>query len=371
MNDLQHMKAALGLARRGLGSAWPNPTVGCVIVKDGRVVGRGWTQPGGRPHGETEALARAGAAARGATAYVSLEPCCHWGKTPPCTDALIAAGIRRVVLPIEDPDPRVSGQGIAKLREAGAAVETGLCAAEAAEINAGFFLRLREGRPLVTLKLAATLDGRLATYTGESQWITGPWARERGHLLRANHDAVMIGSNTVLSDDPLLTCRLPGLEQKSPVRIVVDGRLRVPLTARVVAEASKVPTWFITIKGGDAARREAFRRAGVALIEVPATPDRTADMTAALQELGQRGLTRVLVEGGATLAAVLLGAGLVDRLAWFHAPVLIGGDGVPAVAPLGIEKLADAPRFERVSLETVGEDVLETLRRASSGDRNA
>jgi diaminohydroxyphosphoribosylaminopyrimidine deaminase/5-amino-6-(5-phosphoribosylamino)uracil reductase len=363
VNDQQYMKTALALARRGLGTTSPNPTVGCVIVKEGRVVGRGWTQPGGRPHGETEALARAGAEARGATAYVSLEPCCHWGKTPPCTDALIAAGIRRVVLPIEDPDPRVSGQGIARLREAGIAVETGLCAAEASEINAGFFLRLREGRPLVTLKLAATLDGRLGTYTGESQWITGPWARDRGHLLRASHDAIVVGSNTVLGDDPLLTCRLPGLEQRSPVRIVVDGRLRVPLTARVVAEASKVPTWFITIKGGDAARREAFRRAGVELIEIAPTPDRTVDMVAALQELGQRGLTRVLVEGGATLAAVLLGAGLVDRLAWFHAPILLGGDAIAAVAPLGIEKLSEAPRFERLTLEQVGDDVLETLRR--------
>jgi diaminohydroxyphosphoribosylaminopyrimidine deaminase / 5-amino-6-(5-phosphoribosylamino)uracil reductase len=364
VSDLQHMKAALALARRGLGSAWPNPTVGCVIVKGGRVLGRGWTQPGGRPHGETEALGRAAAEAKGATAYVSLEPCCHWGKTPPCTDALIAAGIRRVALPIEDPDPRVSGQGIARLREAGIAIETGLCAADATEINAGFFLRLRAGRPLVTLKLAASLDGRLATYTGESQWITGPWARQRAHLLRASHDAVMVGSNTVLSDDPLLTCRLPGLEQQSPARIVVDGRLRVPLTARVVAEAAKVPTWFVTLKGGDVSRREAFRSAGVELIEVPPTPDRTVDMSAALQELGQRGLTRVLVEGGATLAAVLLGAGVVDRLAWFHAPLLIGGDGIPAVAPLGIETLGEAPRFERIGLEQVGDDVLETLRRA-------
>lgn len=358
------MKAALALARRGLGSAWPNPTVGCVIVKGGRVVGRGWTQPGGRPHGETEALARAGEAAQGATAYVSLEPCCHWGKTPPCTDALIAAGVRRVVLPIEDPDPRVSGQGIARLRSAGIAVETGLLAAEAAEINAGFFLRLRQGRPLVTLKLAATLDGKLATSSGESQWITGPLARDRAHLLRASHDAVMIGSNTVLTDDPRLTCRLPGLDDQSPVRIIVDGRLRVPLTARVVAEAGQVPTWFITLRHGDEVRREAFQSCGVELLEVPGTPDHTVDMAAALKELGKRGLTRVLVEGGATLAAVLLRAGLVDRVAWFHAPMLIGGDGIPAVAALGIDKLADAPRFERIAVEAVGEDVLETLRRA-------
>lgn len=358
------MKAALALARRGLGSVWPNPTVGCVLVKQGRVVGRGWTQPGGRPHGETEALARAGAAARGAIAYVSLEPCCHWGKTPPCTDALIAAGVGRVIVPIEDPDPRVSGRGIATLRDAGIEVATGLCAEEAAEINAGFFLRLRQGRPMVTLKLATTLDGQLATASGESRWITGELARDRAHLLRASHDAVMIGSNTVLSDDPLLTCRLPGLDDRSPVRVIVDGRLRVPLTARVVAEANHVPTWFITLRHGDAARREAFLSCGVELIEVAATPDHVIDMASAFQELGRRGLTRVLVEGGATLAAVLLRAGLVDRLAWFHAPSLIGGDGIPAVAPLGIEKLAEIPRFERVSVEAVGEDVLETLKRA-------
>lgn len=363
MDDLRHMQAALALARRGLGSVWPNPAVGCVLVKDGRVVGRGWTQPGGRPHGETEALERAGAAARGATAYVSLEPCCHWGRTPPCTDALIAAGVARVVMPIEDPDPRVSGQGIARLRQAGIAVETGLAAEAAAEVNAGFLLRLRQGRPLVTLKLAGTLDGQIATSTGESRWITGELARERAHLLRASHDAVMIGSNTVITDDPQLTCRLPGLDHRSPVRIVLDSRLAVPLTARVVAEARQVPTWFITLRHGDAARRQVLLDCGVELIEAPATPAHMVDMEAAFQELGRRGLTRVLVEGGSTLAAVVLRAGLVDRLAWFHAPALIGGDGIPAVAGFGLEHLAAAPRFERLSLETVGEDVLAMFRR--------
>jgi diaminohydroxyphosphoribosylaminopyrimidine deaminase / 5-amino-6-(5-phosphoribosylamino)uracil reductase len=363
VDNLRHMRAALALARRGLGTVWPNPAVGCVLVKDGRVVGRGWTQPGGRPHGETEALAWAGESARGAIAYVSLEPCCHWGKTPPCADALIAAGVGRVVVPIEDPDPRVSGQGIARLREAGIEVVTGVLAAEASEINAGFFQRLREGRPLVTLKLASTLDGRIATHSGESRWITGDLARDRAHLLRATHDAVMVGSNTVLIDDPLLTCRLPGLGARSPVRIVVDGHLKVPLTARIVAQAGLVPTWFITLRDGDAARREAFRGCGVELIDAPATADHTVDLAAALQMLGQRGLTRLLVEGGAGLAAVLLRAGLVDRLDWFRAPAVIGGDGVAAVAPLAIEALAAAPRFERMAVEALGEDVLETFRR--------
>jgi len=362
VDNLRPMKAALALARRGLGNVWPNPTVGCVLVKEGRVVGRGWTQPGGRPHGESEALARAGDEARGAIAYVSLEPCCHWGKTPPCTDALVAAGVSRVVVPIEDPDPRVSGQGIERLRDAGIEVVTGVLAAEAAEINAGFFQRLRQGRPLVTVKLATTLDGRIATHDGESRWITGDVARDRGHLLRATHDAVMVGSNTVLIDDPQLTCRLPGLGARSPVRIVVDGHLGTPLTARLVAEASLVPTWFITLADGDAARRDALRGCGVELIDAPATTDHTVDLVAALQLLGERGLTRVLVEGGAGLVAALLRARLVDRLAWFHAPAIIGGDGIAAVAPLALRALAAAPRFERMSVEAVGEDVLETLR---------
>src|ERR1700676_4205833 len=209
MTDFGHMRAALSLARRGLGWVAPNPTVGCVIVKEGRVVGRGWTQKGGRPHAETEARARAGKAAKGATAYVSLEPCSHHGKTPPCAEALVAAGIARVVAAVEDPDPRVSGAGIARLCEAGAAVETGLCAAEAAELNAGFFCRGKNGRPLFTLKLATSLDGRIATASGESRWITGPTARERAHLLRATHDAVLVGTDTVIADIPELTCLLP------------------------------------------------------------------------------------------------------------------------------------------------------------------
>jgi diaminohydroxyphosphoribosylaminopyrimidine deaminase/5-amino-6-(5-phosphoribosylamino)uracil reductase len=363
MNDIAHMRTAIALARRGLGDVWPNPAVGCVIVKDGRVVGRGWTQPGGRPHGETEALARAGAAARGATAYVSLEPCCHWGKTPPCTDALIAAGLARVVIPIEDPDPRVSGQGIARLREAGIVVETGLCADEAAELNAGFLLRMREGRPLVTLKLATTLDGRIATHSGESQWITGGPARDRAHALRASHDAVMVGSSTVIADDPLLNCRLPGLSHRSPVRIVVDSRLRVPLTARIIADARQAPTWFITLRGGDALRQAAFRECGVELIEVEPDGGAGIAMAAGLRALGERGVTRVLAEGGSHVAASLLRDRLVDRIAWFRAPRLIGGDGIPAVAPFGLGRLADAPGFARSGLIECGEDVLETYRR--------
>jgi diaminohydroxyphosphoribosylaminopyrimidine deaminase / 5-amino-6-(5-phosphoribosylamino)uracil reductase len=361
MNDAPFMRAALNLARRGLGTVWPNPAVGCVIVKDGEVVGRGWTQPGGRPHGETEALARAGDRAKGAAAYISLEPCAHHGKTPPCADALIAAGIARAVVATEDPDPRVSGRGLERLRQAGITVETGLCAMEAGELNAGFFKRIGEGRPLVTLKLAATLDGRIATSHGESQWITGDAARNRAHLLRATHDAVMVGVGTVVADDPQLTCRLPGLERRSPVRIVIDGSLRTPLTAKLVAEAKLVPTWIIHRHGADAARCQTLRDCGVDLIEVPVSETVEMDLTVAFVELGKRGLTRILVEGGASLAGELLEEDLVDRLAWFHAPMLMGGDGLAAIQAFGVERLSAAPKFRRLSLETIGEDVLETL----------
>jgi diaminohydroxyphosphoribosylaminopyrimidine deaminase / 5-amino-6-(5-phosphoribosylamino)uracil reductase len=360
--DLGSMRAALSLARRGLGTVWPNPAVGCVLTKNGHVVGRGWTQPGGRPHGETEALRRAGEAARGAAAYVSLEPCCHWGKTPPCTDALIGAGVQRVVVALEDPDPRVAGDGIRQLHAAGLAVETGLCEKEAAEINAGFVHRLRLGRPLVTVKLATSLDGRIATAGGESRWISGPAARGRTHALRADHDAILVGVGTVLADDPQLTCRLPGLDTRSPVRVVTDRHLRIPVTARLILDARLVPTWIVTLRSADPSRREAMLTSGVDLIDVDPDTKGQIDLAAALGAIGARGITRLLVEGGAGLAAALFRARLVDRLAWVHAPVLIGGDGIPAIAALGLPALTDVPAFERLSVEIVGDDVLTTFR---------
>lgn len=362
--DLHHMRTALSLARRGLGRVWPNPAVGCVLVKDGTVIGRGWTQPGGRPHAETEAIARAGAGARGATAYVTLEPCSHHGKTPPCADALVAAGIARAVVAIEDPDPRVSGGGIRRLMAAGIAVDAGLCGAEAAEINAGFFLKVREGRPLVTLKTATTLDGRIATHGGESQWITGEAARRAAHLLRAQHDAILVGAGTALADNPELTCRLAGLEDRSPVRVVFDSHLRLPLTARLVATARQVPTWIVSLDNADHDRRHILRDCGVEVIKVPPGEGGNPDIAAALRALADRGLTRVLVEGGAHLAAALLRRSLVDRIAWFRAPKLIGGDGMPAAMPFGVDHLADTPRFRRVSLGEAGPDAVEMYARA-------
>ena len=356
------MRTALGLARRGLGNVWPNPAVGCVIVAGRRVVGRGWTQPGGRPHAETEALARAGPAARGATCYVTLEPCSHWGRTPPCTDALIAAGIGRVVVAIEDPDERVDGAGIRRLREAGIAVEIGVGAAGAIELNAGFLTRERLARPFVALKLATSLDGRIATASGESRWITGPPARAFAHALRAGFDAVMVGTGTIIADNPQLTCRLPGLARRSPVRVILDRRLRVPATARVFEDARHTPTWVVTLRSAQAARRSSLLAAGASLIEVGSDAEGRIDLAATLAALGKRGLTRLLVEGGARLAAALLRGGLVDRLLWLHAPLLIGGDGVPAIDDLALTALAAAPMFERISTEMIGEDVLTIFR---------
>lgn len=359
--DERYMAIALGLARRGLGAVWPNPAVGCVLVRDQEIVGRGWTQPGGRPHAEAEALDRAGAAARGACAYVSLEPCAHHGSTPPCAEALVAAGISRVVAAVEDPDPRVSGRGFAILREAGIEVVLGAGRAAAEEVNAGFFLRVKHGRPLVTLKLATTLDGRIATHSGESQWITDEPARARAHLMRAEHDAVMVGAGTALTDNPSLSCRLPGLAHRSPVRVVMDGRLRLPLTHELVASARQTPTWLIALPGGDAGRRAAYSQAGVELIDVAPGEGGRPDPLHALEALAERGITRVLVEGGAQISAVLLRARLVDRLCWFHAPRVIGGDGIASAASFGVDRLADAPTFVRRSLAALGPDILETF----------
>jgi diaminohydroxyphosphoribosylaminopyrimidine deaminase/5-amino-6-(5-phosphoribosylamino)uracil reductase len=357
------MAAALGLARRGLGTVWPNPSVGCILVRQGRVVGRGRTAPGGRPHAETEALAQAGDLARGSDAYVTLEPCSHHGKTAPCADALIKAGVARVIAGAQDPDPRVSGRGLARLRDAGIEVISGMMEEEAREVIAGFQCRVEKGRPLVTMKIAATLDGRTATHGGESQWITGESARARGHLLRAQSDAILIGSGTASVDNPMLSCRLPGLEDRSPIRIVVDSRLSLSLTSKLVASARDIPLWVLTSAGNSPERMAAFDDCGVELIELGRDADGTLDLHAALKELGGRGLTRLLVEAGGHLAAALLRQDLVDRLAWFQAPMLIGGDGLPAAVSFGTDKLSDAPRWRRLSAACLGTDMVEYLER--------
>jgi diaminohydroxyphosphoribosylaminopyrimidine deaminase / 5-amino-6-(5-phosphoribosylamino)uracil reductase len=348
LDDIDHMRHALRLGRRTLGATGKNPAVGCVIVKDGRVLATGWTGEGGIPHAEARALEQAGAAARGATAYVSLEPCCHHGRTGPCADALIAAGIVRVVTAVEDPDPRVEGRGHARLRNAGVMVETGLLAEESRRDLAGFLSRIARQRPHVLLKLALSADGMIASAPGLRTAITGEQARARTHLMRAHADAIMVGVNTVKTDDPVLTCRLPGLEHRSPLPVIVDGSLSTPLASRLVAAAGSRPLIILTAdeaQGGDE-----LARAGAELVRCPEAGCGRIDLGCGLTELGRRGINRLLVEGGANLASQLIGDGLVDALALFVAPMPLGAQGVKADLDLNA--------FRKTAEETLGQDVL-------------
>lgn len=358
------MRHALALARRGLGRVAPNPAVGCILVNEGRIVGRGWTQPGGRPHAETVALQQAGKAADGGTAYVTLEPCSHHGETPPCAETLIAAGVKRVVCALGDPDERVNGRGLATLEGAGIKVETGVCEAEAADLNRGFLLNRTADRPLVTLKLATSMDGRIATATGESQWITGPQARHHGHMLRATHDAILIGSGTARADNPELTCRIAGLEDQSPDRVVLDTHLSIPLTGRLVQTARDNPLFIFCGPGPDAPRRDALREAGAMVVETDTGKSGQPAPAAVLAALAETGITRVLIEGGSRVAAAFLRNGLVDEIALFRAPIAVGGDGLAAISGFGLEALDQAPAFEHSGSCRLGDDVLETYRRS-------
>ncbi|MCR9126801.1 MAG: bifunctional diaminohydroxyphosphoribosylaminopyrimidine deaminase/5-amino-6-(5-phosphoribosylamino)uracil reductase RibD [Rhodobacteraceae bacterium] len=350
------MRTALALGRRGMGACWPNPAVGCVIVRDGRLVGRGWTQPGGRPHAETVALAQAGPQARGATAYVTLEPCAHQGQTPPCARALIDAGVHHVVAPLEDSDPRVSGRGFAMLRAAGIAVTTGIGAAAAARDHAGFFLRTGAGRPLITLKLANSLDGRIATATGQSQWITGPEARRAVHAMRARHDAVMVGAGTARADNPSLTVRDMGVTRQ-PVRVVVSRRLDLPLTGALAQTARDIPVWICHGPDPDPVRAKAWHAVGARLIPCAVSAGQI-DPHSALAALAQAGLTRVFCEGGGALAASLMAADLVDVFAGFTAGFAIGAEGLPGIGALGLETLASAHRFRLAEIRALGPDAM-------------
>jgi diaminohydroxyphosphoribosylaminopyrimidine deaminase/5-amino-6-(5-phosphoribosylamino)uracil reductase len=355
--DRRFMALALALGRRGMGRVWPNPAVGCVIVKDGRVIGRGWTQDGGRPHAERVALDQAGAAAAGATVYVTLEPCNHTGQTPPCSGALVNAGVARVVVATGDPDPRTAGAGFATLRAAGIEVVTGVLEGDARRDHAGFLSRVVAGRPVLSLKLAATLDGRIATATGESRWITGPRARQWVHGQRAAHDAVMVGAGTARTDDPMLTVRGFG-DVPQPVRVVLSRRLDVPRDGALARTAREVPVWFIHGREASEEARIAWREAGARLIEVASGAGGHLDVTDALAALGEAGLTRVFCEGGGTLAAALLAADLVDTLWLVTAGKAIGAEGTPAVGAMGVAALSEAPSLRLARAETLGDDVI-------------
>ena len=357
------MRVALSLARRGLGNSWPNPAVGCIIVNDGRIVGRGWTQPGGRPHAETMALKLAGKRADGANAYISLEPCSHTGMTPPCTEALIKAGINKVYASLSDPDHRVSGTGFKKLKKANIPVNIGLLSEEAKELNKGYFLLLEEGRPLITFKTATTFDGKIATKDGESNWITNEDARNFGHLLRATHDAILVGSGTVLSDDPLLTCRLPGISNVRRPRIILDRRLRVPPESQLLQTAGDYPVWLITGDKHSSKKLKAYKDQNAELIILPQNQSGRSNLSEIFKELGKRGLTRVLVEGGNTIAQSLFQADMVDQIAWFRAPKIMGNDGLSAVGNLDFKELSAIYEFQQVRSLEIGTNSLEMLNR--------
>jgi diaminohydroxyphosphoribosylaminopyrimidine deaminase/5-amino-6-(5-phosphoribosylamino)uracil reductase len=365
-DDLRFMQIALWLGRRGLGRTWPNPAVGAVVVgrrADGLViVGRGWTKPGGRPHAETQALERAGAAARGATLYVTLEPCSHYGQTPPCADAIVAAGIARVVSALEDPNPQVAGEGHRRLAAAGIAVTVGAGADAARRAHAGHIRRMRQRRPQVNLKLAVSADGKAGLAGRRPAPITGEPARARVHLMRAMSDAVLTGIGTALADDPLLTCRLPGMMDRSPVRVVLDGRLRLRLDSRLVASARQTPLWIITGTAAAADREQALRTAGAEVLRVPAAGGRL-DLGIMLERLATRGITRLMVEAGPILAASLLQADLVDEAALLRSAKLIGPDGIDALEGLPLTALTRSPRFELIRTELVGQDTIDFLAR--------
>jgi diaminohydroxyphosphoribosylaminopyrimidine deaminase / 5-amino-6-(5-phosphoribosylamino)uracil reductase len=353
--DETFMALAARLGHRALGTTAENPPVGCVIVKNGVLVGLGWTQKGGRPHAETEALKMAGDAARGATAYVTLEPCAHHGRTPPCAEALAAAGIARVVTAFEDPDPRVSGSGFAILRRAGVTVEKGIAMSAALADLTGFLTRIARKRPYVLLKLALSADGKIAAAPGLRTQITGTEVKARTHLLRAQADAILVGLGTVLADDPDLTCRLPGLEDRSPIRVVADSRLATPRTARLVKTAGQVPVWLLSLKVEMVAP-------GVEVLACRPDPRGHVDLPDALGKLAGRGVNRVLAEGGARLARGLLEQGLVGEMLLFRSPRILGPEGVDGFAGLPLDQVMADFRPERE--ERLGDDVLSVYVRA-------
>lgn len=350
------MALALMLGQREQGRTWPNPAVGCVLVKEGQIIGRGWTQRGGRPHAETVALAQAGPQAAGATAYVTLEPCAHHGQTPPCAQALVEAGVARVVIATLDRDVRVDGKGVQILQDAGISVTTGVMAAEALQDHAGFFACKTLGRPLITLKLAHSFDGRIATGTGESQWITAGPARRMVHAMRSRHDAIMVGGGTARKDDPSLTVRDLGIEEQ-PARVVMSRRLDLPLMGQLARTARDVPVVLCHGQDADSSLIQTWRDLGATLLSCRIKGAQLDPMDV-LQNLGTHGLTRIFCEGGSALAASLIEADLVDHLIGFHAGLIIGAEGLPGIGAMGLAHLAKAPRFTLVKTTQVGPDVL-------------
>ncbi len=358
--DALYMQMALIEARKGQGLTYPNPCVGAVVVRDGRVVGKGWHRRAGTPHAEIHALRAAGKSAAGATLYVTLEPCNHQGRTPPCSESIIAAGLKRVVFALADSNP-VAGGGATRLARAGIEVVGGVLAAESSRLNRPFIKRVSSGRPWVLLKAAVSLDGRIATASGHSQWITGEAARGCAHRLRSQSDAILVGIGTVLADDPSLTTRLPGGRGRDPLRVVLDSRLQTPATAKMLNQDSPAATWIFCAPEADGARAQALQAAGARIIPVARRSEHEGgflDLALVLEELGRHEITALLVEGGGRVHASFLGRNLADEAAFFVAPLIIGGEGLPVVGLLGHDRIEQAPRLREVRCRRLGSDTL-------------
>ncbi len=359
--DETFMGIALAMARRGLGRTWPNPAVGAVLVAPGdpgEVIARGWTMPGGRPHAETVAIERAGGRARGATLYVTLEPCAHTGRTPPCTEAIIAAGVARVVCGMRDPDPRVSGRGLEALRAAGIEVQTGVLEERAQRVSLGHVLRVTAGRPLVTLKLAVGADGLVPRGDGGPTWITAETARAHGHLLRARHDAIAVGRGTVEADDPTLTCRLPGMEERSPVRVVLDSRARVSPTSKLLESAGTIPLWLFCAEDAPQSARARIGAAGGRIFAVGRDANGMLNLTSVLETLGDHGITRLLIEGGPHLAASFLEAGFIDEAMIFQGKEDVGPGGLNPFVNGGLDRLTEHGGLAVCAERNLGSDTM-------------
>lgn len=366
--DEQWMHMALQLASKGLGRTSPNPVVGAVIVNNGQVAGTGFHQKAGTPHAEIHALREAGSLAQGATLYVTLEPCCHHGQTPPCTKAIIQAGIGRVVVATLDPNPLVAGKGIQQLRAAGIQVTVGVLEEEARRQNEVFMKYMTAKRPFCALKMAVTLDGKIATAGGDTRWITGPQSRTFTHRLRSRYDAILVGINTVINDDPLLTCRLEERPIQDPVRIILDSKLRISPTARVVNLSSEAPTIIVTTRHHDPEKKSLLERRGVEIIPVDDERGKV-NLRSLMEVLAHRNITSVLIEGGAQVAAAFLEANLVDKLYWFMAPKIIGGQAaLSSVSGQGRSQLKDAWQFEIHETNRLGDDLLMILYPRKAGD---
>ena len=355
--DEEYMRLALELAALGRGTTSPNPMVGAVVVADGDVAGSGYHRFAGGPHAEVYAIDAAGARARGATLFVSLEPCNHSGRTPPCTRRILEAGIRRVVVAMRDPNPRAAG-GVEVLRGQGVEVSLGVCEAEAGELNEAFVAHVRTGRPFVTAKCAATLDGRIATRTRDSKWVTGEQARAYVHELRHATDAILVGAGTIAADDPLLTARASDREPKDPVRIVLDAKLRIDPAAKVLNHRCASETWVVAGSGVTTAARARVERPGVRVLDAE-TRDGLIALEPLMAQLGGMGIQALLIEGGARVLGSAFAAGIVDKVCFFYAPLVLGGDdGIPMCSGRGAERMRDCIRLERIRTRRFDDDVL-------------